>query len=200
MKSKFRTFSDLRKQLGLVTAIVTIALFAAATLQSQEHYQVDPATSEVHFALGGAHEVNGTFHVSGGDFTLDRETGVISGTITVDAASGRSDNSGRDKKMTADQMKAQVFPSVTFAPTRFTGQVKEGGDSNVQVQGTFTLLGQPHQITVPMTVHVDNGHYTAAGGFVVPYVSWGMKDPSIMFLKVAKEVKIDLKLAGTVTK
>jgi hypothetical protein len=28
-------------------------------------------------------------------------------------------------------------------------------------------------------------------------VSWGMKDPSVFVLKVAKEVKIDLKLAGS---
>jgi len=34
----------------------------------------------------------------------------------------------------------------------------------------------------------------------VPYVSWGMKDPSWFVLKVEKEVKVDLKLSGTFTK
>ena len=97
-------------------------------------------------------------------------------------------------------MKAQTYPTVTFAPTKFSGQVKDSGDSTGQVEGTFTLLGQTHTITVPMTAHMDGDHFTATGSFVVPFVNWGVKDPSFMFLKVDKEVKIELKLAGTVTK
>lgn len=199
LKIKLRANANLEKIVRSMAAMGIFVLIGVVPLCAEEHYQVDSTTSEVHFALGGAHEVNGTFHVSNGNFTLNRETGVMSGVIAVDASSGHSDNSGRDKKMTADQMKAQAFPSVTFAPTKFSGPIKDSGDSDVQVQGTFTLLGQPHQITVPMTVHRDGGHYIATGSFLVPYVSWGVKDPSIMFLKVAKEVKIDLKFAGTVT-
>ena len=51
-----------------------------------------------------------------------------------------------------------------------------------------------------MTVHMDGDGFTASGEFVVPFVSWGVKDPSFMFMKVDKEVKVDLKLSGTVTK
>jgi len=32
--------------------------------------------------------------------------------------------------------------------------------------------------------------------FPVPYVAWGLKDPSFMMFKVAKEVGIDLTLMG----
>jgi polyisoprenoid-binding protein YceI len=124
----------------------------------------------------------------------------MAGAITVDAASGESGNKSRDKKMTNAQMKAQTYPAVTFAPTKFTGQVKDSGDSTGQVEGSFTLLGQGHPITVPMNVHMEGDHFTATGTFVVPYVSWGMKDPSWLVLKVAKEVNIQLTLTGTVTK
>jgi polyisoprenoid-binding protein YceI len=186
---------------GLVAVLGAVSLLASVPAWCEEHYRVDPGTSEVHFTLGGSgHAVEGTFHVSSGDFSLDAQSGAMTGNVAVDAASGESDNKSRDKKMTSDQMKAQTFPSVTFAPTRFTGQVKDSGDSTGQVDGNFTLLGQAHAITVPMTVHMEGDHFTATGSFVAPYVSWGMKDPSIMFLKVAKEVKIDLKLAGTVTR
>jgi hypothetical protein len=36
-----------------------------------------------------------------------------------------------------------------------------------------------------------------AGTFVVPYVKWGMNDPSTLMLRVSKEVQIDLLLTGT---
>jgi polyisoprenoid-binding protein YceI len=165
-----------------------------------QHYKVDPAASEVHFSLGGSHAVDGTFKVSSGEFSLDSQTGAMTGMVTVDASSGDSNEKSRDKKMTTEQLKAQTFPSVTFAPTKFSGQVKDSGDSTGQADGTFTLLGQGHPISVPMTVHMEGDRFTATGSFVVPYVNWGVKDPSWFVMKVAKEVKIDLKLAGTVTK
>jgi polyisoprenoid-binding protein YceI len=167
----------------------------------QQHYKVDPAASEVHFTLGASDgPVNGTFHVTSGEFTLDPATGAMTGTVSVDAASGDSGKKGRDKKMTNDEMKAQTYSAVTFAPAKFSGQVKDSGDSTGQVDGSFTLIGQAHPITVPITVHMEGDHFTASGSFTVPFVSWGIKDPSFMFMKVEKEVKVQLKLTGTVTK
>lgn len=52
---------------------------------------------------------------------------------------------------------------------------------------------------MPMQVHIDNGAVTAKTHFIVPYVKWGLKDPSIFRLKVAKEVEIDLTLTGKLT-
>ena len=97
-------------------------------------------------------------------------------------------------------MKAQTYPTVTFAPTKFSGQVKESGDSTGQVDGTFTLIGQAHPISVPMNVHTEGDRFSATGEFTIPYVDWGMKDPSWFVLKVEKQVKVQLKLSGTVSK
>jgi polyisoprenoid-binding protein YceI len=195
--------SDLpvRKPTGFkyVFLFLAVSFLFAVTVDAQ-HYRVDPANSTVSFTLGGSHTVIGTFKVTNGDFSLDAPSGAMKGIVTVDASSGNSDDKGRDKKMTNDQMKAQTFPSVTFAPAKFSGQVKDSGDSTGQVDGTFTLLGQGHPLSVPMAVHVEGDHFTATGSFVVPYVSWGMKDPSWFVMKEAKEVKVDLKLAGTVSK
>ena len=187
-------------RLGAIAVATGFVLFTGSAW-SQPHYHVDPGTSEVHFALGASdHPVEGTFHVTSGDFTLDSQSGAMTGMVTVDAASGQSGNQGRDKKMTTSQLKVQTYPTVTFAPARFSGQVKDTGDSSGQVEGGFTLLGQAHLITVPVTVHMEGEHFVATGSFTVPFVSWGVKDPSFMFLKVDKEVKIDLKLTGTVAR
>jgi polyisoprenoid-binding protein YceI len=177
------------------------AVLAATGFTQQQHYTVDPASSEVHFTLGAWDgPVNGTFRVTSGEFTLDPATGAMTGTITVDAASGDSGNKKRDKKMTNDQMKAQTHAAVTFAPAKFSGSLKDPGDSSGQVDGTFTLLGQAHPLSVPMNVHMEAGHFTATGEFTLPFVNWGMKDPSFLTFKVEKQVKVQLKLAGLVAK
>ena len=48
-----------------------------------------------------------------------------------------------------------------------------------------------------MHIHMDGSNMTAKGHFIVPYVQWGLKDPSIFILKVAKQVDIDLTLSGS---
>jgi hypothetical protein len=39
---------------------------------------------------------------------------------------------------------------------------------------------------------------TATMHFVVPYVQWGMKNPSTLFLRVGDKVNIDLEAVGHV--
>ncbi|HTV55211.1 MAG TPA: YceI family protein, partial [Terriglobia bacterium] len=70
----------------------------------------------------------------------------------------------------------------------------------IQVTGIFTLLGTPHQITIPIFVHLEGTTATAKAHFVVPYIQWGLKDPSFMFWKADKDVAIDLFLAGRLSK
>ena len=183
-----------------ITLVAALAV-ATAAAGAEQHYRVDPASSEVHFALGASDgPVKGTFHVTSGEFTLEPSTGAMSGSVTVDATTGDSGNKKRDKNMTNNQLKAQTYPTVIFTPAKFSGQVKDSGDSTGQVEGSFTLIGQTHPITVPMMVHIEGDHFTATGSFVVPYVSWGVKDPSWFVMKVEKEVKVELKLAGAVMK
>lgn len=173
-------------------------LLACAAAMAQTQYHIDPVKSRVQFTLGGAHEVKGTFQVSSGDISFDSKTGEMKGSVQV-AASGTSDNKSRDKKMRKNQLKVLSFPEITFSPSRFTGALNDPGDSSVQVQGTFTLLGKPHEITVRMTVHIAGNQCRATGSFVVPYVEWGMKDPSFFILREAKEVKVDLRFDGTLS-
>jgi hypothetical protein len=60
----------------------------------------------------------------------------------------------------------------------------------------FTLLGTPHQITIPILVHLEGAAATAKAHFVVPYVAWGLKNPSFLIWKAEDNVAIDLALAG----
>lgn len=174
-----------------------VVLLAHSVLRAQQNLLIDPAHSEVHFTLGDVlHTVHGTFHVRQGEIVFNRATGQASGSIVVDALSGESSNGARDRRMANDELKAQTYKNVTFAPTRFTGAFNSAGDSALKVHGVFTLLGTAHEIDVPMQVQVNGNQIHASGSFAVPYVQWGLKDPSSLILRVSKEVQIDLSLMG----
>ncbi len=172
-----------------------------AAFAQHETFNVNPDASKVVFALAGTgHHVNGTFHVQSGKIDFDPGAQKISGLVVVAAGSGNSGEPSRDKKMNSEVLDTAHFAEVTFAPSSYQGTLTPVGDSTIQVSGVFTLHGTPHDITVPMQVHIDGSNATAKGQFVVPYVKWGLKDPSIFILKVAKEVNIDLTLAGQIAK
>lgn len=181
----------------LLTLILSSSFVAMA---QQQTFAINPAASSVAFALTGTgHEVHGTFHVSSGTITFDRATPKISGSVIVSAASGDSGNSGRDKNMHNQVLDVEHYADITFQPQSYQGTIASSGDSTIQVSGVFKLHGTVHDITVPMQIHIDGPNLTAKGSFIVPYVKWGLKDPSMFILKVAKEVHIDLSLAGTLS-
>jgi hypothetical protein len=88
---------------------------------------------------------------------------------------------------------------VSFAPKTYAGKIVPSGDSTIQVSGVFTLLGTPHDLTIPMQIHIDESKATARAQFVVPYVQWGLKNPSFLIWKADYDVAIDLNLAGKIS-
>ena len=185
-----------------VPSLILSFLLLSSPFAFAQHrvFTVVPDSSKVAFALAGTgHHVNGTFHVQSGTVDFDPTASKISGSIVVAAGSGDSGEPSRDKKMNSDVLDVGHYTDVSFSPKSYQGTIAASGDSTIQVTGTFTLHGTPHDITVPMQIHIDGGSLTAKTHFTVPYVQWGLKDPSVFILKVAKEVDIDLTLAGTVT-
>jgi polyisoprenoid-binding protein YceI len=112
----------------------------------------------------------------------------------VAAGSGNSGNQGRDKKMNSDVLDVAHFAEISFVPRGFQRNIAPTGDSTIKVTGIFTMHGTPHDLTVPMQIHIEGSTLTAKTHFTVPYVQWGLNDPSIIILKVAKVVDIDLTL------
>jgi len=189
----------MQKSFSAILLIAAVSLAPAAFAQHQT-FTVNPNSSQIAFSLAGTgHHVQGTFHVQSGAIDFDPKASTISGSIVVSAASGNSGDKGRDKKMDGDVLEIQRFADISFSPKSYQGSLSPTGDSTLQVSGVFTLHGSPHDITVPMQIHIDGSNLTAKGHFTVPYVQWGLKDPSVFILKVAKEVDIDLALQGSLS-
>jgi polyisoprenoid-binding protein YceI len=184
----------------------TFAAFAVAFAVTQTafaqhlNFTVEPDASEVKMTLKTTHEVvNGTFHVQSGSIDFDRSVPQMSGSVVVAAGSGKTGNNSRDKKMDKDVLKVNQYTTVSFAPKTYTGTIAPSGDSTVQVSGVLTLLGIPHDVTIPIQVHMDGSKTTAKAHFVIPYVEWGLKNPSFLIWKAENDVAIDLNLAGQVS-
>ena len=182
-------------------AVVALALiFAPAALAQHQTFAVNPDASDVKMKLNTTHEVvNGTFHIQSGSIEFDRSAARMSGSVAVLAGSGKTGNDSRDKKMNKDILKVDQYATVSFAPKAYTGTIASSGDSTIQVSGVITLLSNPHDLTIPMQIHMDGSKATARAQFVVPYVQWGLKNPSFMFWKAENDVAIDLNLVGQVS-
>jgi polyisoprenoid-binding protein YceI len=180
------------------STVVALLLFSASSVLGQNQTLIiSPESSVVSFTLGGSlHEVHGNFHVQSGSINFDRTTARVSGSVVVAAGSGKTGNESRDQKMTNEVLDAPHFTEITFAPKSFQGGIAAHGDSTIQVTGTFTLHGTPHDLTLPIQIHIDRPTCTIKAHIIVPYVKWGLKDPSVFVLKVAKEVDIDLTFVG----
>jgi polyisoprenoid-binding protein YceI len=175
-------------------------ILAPAALAQHETFVVNPDASEVKMTLKTTHEVvNGTFHIQSGSIEFDRSASAMSGSVAVLAGSGKTGNDSRDKKMNKEILKVDQYTTVSFAPKTYTGTIAASGDSTIQVSGVFTLLGNPHELTIPMQIHMDGSKATAKAQFVVPYIQWGLKDPSFLFWKAEHDVAIDLNLVGQVS-
>ena len=182
-------------------AVLALAvILAPVALAQHQTFAVNSDASEVKIKLNTTHEVvNGTFHVQSGSINFDRTASHISGIVIVAAGSGKTGNDSRDKKMNNDILKVDQFATVSFEPKTYTGTIAASGDSTIQVSGVFTLLGTPHDLTIPMQTHIDGSKATARAQFVVPYVQWGLKNPSFMFWKAENDVAIDLNLVGQIS-
>jgi polyisoprenoid-binding protein YceI len=176
------------------------AILAPAVLAQHRTFAVTPDASEVKMKLNTTHEVvNGTFHIQSGSIEFDHGNPKMSGSVVVLAGSGKTGNDSRDKKMNKDILKVDQYTTVSFAPKTYTGTIAPSGDSSIQVTGVFTLLGTAHDLTIPMQIHMDGSKATAKAHFIVPYVQWGLKNPSFLFWKAENDVAIDFNLVGQVS-
>jgi polyisoprenoid-binding protein YceI len=189
-------FASLNRPLSAIV----LALFGCATAfaQPQElRFQFDPSTTKITFTLGDIlHTVRGSFKLKRGKVEYNVGTKSIAGTLTVDATSGESGNHSRDRKMHKEILESARYPEIIFRPDRVEGAVAPIGISTVQVHGIFSIHGSDHELTMPVRVEVFPDHWIADTHFSIPYVKWGIKNPSTFVLRVSESVEIDVHAIG----
>jgi polyisoprenoid-binding protein YceI len=159
---------------------------------------LDPAQSTIKFTLDTTlHTVEGTFKFKSGHLSFDPGTGKASGQITADATSADTGNKGRDKKMHQEMLESQKYPEIIFMPQQVKGSVNPQGTSQVELSGVFRIHGQDHESTVTLSVQRQPGGAIQADAKIsVPYIKWGLKNPSSFLLRASDTVGVEIHVTG----
>jgi len=190
-------------------AIAGIAIFLSATAAPpkanrsvQENAQeivlmLDPSQTKLQWTVDSTmHTVHGTFAVKSGTVHFDPETGKAGGEVIVLATSGDSGNSSRDQRMHKEILETAKFPDAVFRPVQIEGKVARSGNSDVKLHGVISLHGGDHEIIVPVHAELASDRWKGTAKFDVPYIQWGIKDPSNWLLKVKPVVNVELEMTG----
>jgi polyisoprenoid-binding protein YceI len=179
--------------------LVLVAFPAAGETTRSAAVELDPQRTVIHFTVGGAlHETHGTFRLERGAIDVDPATGATRGVVVVDAASGDSGSAARDHRMRDRVLEADAHPEIEFRPARIDGVLGTQGEFDGTIQGALRLHGATHEIGMTAHGQLAGSDLTATCHFSIPYVAWGLTDPSVLFLEVAKEVSIDVSAVGHV--
>jgi polyisoprenoid-binding protein YceI len=195
-------FSKIVRRYSLAAVIfIATSAFAFPAFAQESVVTLDPAKTNIEFTLGASlHTVHGTFKLRSGSIRFDPASGKASGEIAVAATSGDSGSDGRDKKMHEEVLESQKFNEIVFTPTEVHGSIASQGTSQVSVAGVIRLHGQDHPLTLDFSVQPGaGGQIQANTKFSVPYVKWGLKNPSTFLLKVSDAVEIDIHATGQLT-
>jgi polyisoprenoid-binding protein YceI len=159
---------------------------------------LDPARTTIHWTLKDVlHTVHGTFKLQRGFVRFDTNTGRAEGLVEVDARSGESGNSARDAHMHKLILESSKYPIIRFRPERALGKFNSTSPQVITVDGIFQMHGEDHPLQIQMAVRPDGNSYSATTHFTVPYVAWGLKDPSNFLLHVSNQVDIDVETTTT---
>lgn len=159
---------------------------------------LDAETSAIRFTLGATlHQVEGTVRLVSGRIRFDPSGGPAAGEIVVDALSADTGNEGRDQDMHGKVLETDRFGAFVLRPTETVGEVDLAGTSEIELRGELEIHGGVHPVSLPTEVTLDGDRVTGRATLTVPYVDWGMKNPSKLFLRVKRFVEVEIDLAGT---
>lgn len=184
----------------LASAAAAIALAPPLTAQ-QYVATLDATQTKIEYSVDSTlHTVHGTFALKSGEIHFDPSTGKASGHIVVDATSGDSGNKSRDKKMHQEVLESPQYPEITFTPQQITGAFNPHAASQLEISGIFQLRGKDHPLTATISVQPPEGAVARSTvHFTIPYIKWGLKDPSTWLLKASDTVALEIQATAKLT-
>jgi polyisoprenoid-binding protein YceI len=203
------------RQIVLIAAALSSLALAQTLAAQQVAVTFDPARTAIDITLGATmHSVHGVFKLKSGQIRFDPSTGAASGAIIIDATSGDTGNSSRDKKMHGDILESGKFPEIVFTPnhvgvhapaqptstsspqtgTQLQALLTQHSAFQADVAGTLRLHGGDHPTTLLVSVQpAPANQLQLSTQFPIPYIEWGLKSPNTFLLHVSNTVDIEVR-------
>jgi polyisoprenoid-binding protein YceI len=180
----------------ILLAAVALAV-ALPAVAAEQLLVLDPEASAATFTLDSTlHMVHGTLAIRSGEIRFDTGTGVASGEVLIDATLTDTGNAKRDKKMHNKVLESERYPAIVFTPERIDGTLAGSGRSEIDLRGSVSIHGSEHPLVLHAALEADGEKLSGTTSFVVPFVEWGMKDPSVFILRVDKQVEVTVEMVG----
>lgn len=186
--------------MALALAAPVALAFPAPAAAEPFRLVLDPGATEIRFTLGARlHTVRGRFALASGEIVFDPETREASGEIRVDARSGDTGIGRRDRVMHAEVLDSAQHPLLVLRPERLV--VAERGDDTLagRLFGRFEVRGVSHPLSLDFEGTRAAERATVRVRFDVPWVAWGLPDPSNAILAVDDVLSVEVETAGTLT-
>jgi polyisoprenoid-binding protein YceI len=182
-----------------ILAVALILLTTPLSAASERLVTFDPEATQVEFDLSATgHDVHGSFAFERGEVRWDPETGAAKGQLVVKAGAGETGNPKRDRAMHRKVLESDRFPEFVLRVERVEGELADQGTSELTLDGVLSIHGLEHPVQLAISVDLEGRHFTATGRLDVPYVAWGLHDPSMLILRVAKDVDVTVEAAGEI--
>jgi len=187
----------------LASSLVLTRSFAVAAADNAARagtLTLDSSQTQITFVLGGSlHTTHGTFELKSGTIQADPATGKASGEIVVDTTGATTKESMRDSIMKNKVLETAQYPEITFTAQSVHGTLNPDGTFVATISGTMTIHGDAHQVSFNTQGRLVGDHVTASSTFTIPWIAWGMKDPSFLIFRVNDTVDVTFATAGQVT-
>ena len=181
----------------LVAAAILLLAPPAEVGAVERVLTLSPKETRIAFTLDAtAHTVHGTVPVTAGTIRFEPVTGRASGEVTIDLTRARTGNDRRDRDMHRTVLETGKYPKAVLQPERLAGRLPPSGPAEVKLQGVLRFHGTDHRLEIPARVVIDGSRLRGEAHLTIPYVAWGLKDPSRFVLRVGKSVDVRVEIVG----
>jgi polyisoprenoid-binding protein YceI len=182
-----------------VVGFVLALGLAAAPPGAAEPYRLvlDPASTQISFTLGATlHTVRGHFALATGEIRFDPESGAAGGEIRVDAKSGDTGIDRRDRVMHEEVLDSAHHPLLVLRPERVEVKERSADALRGTLSGTFEVRGERHPISLAFEGKRSGERAQVKASFDVPWVAWGLPNPSNALLSVDETLSVSVSAGG----
>lgn len=176
-----------------------LALLLVATPFPGTSYDVEAARSTVRYHIvHKLHDVTGTTSTVEGKAVIGPD-GRVRAQVRIPLASFDSGERNRDADM-REAVEARRFPFVVFKGTGTLDPVRlaAGGPITLELrmEGELQLHGAQRPVVVPLRIELSpDGAARARGRFEVSLDAFGIRRPSLLFVKIDDTCRIEVDLA-----